>query len=90
MNWYQQDLKQKVKDKIKYIESKNEDLSEDQEYQTLKKVDDNYFIPAYVDFGVFEIDVDLSQMDETLKKWITKSIEAVDKYIDRLNKTEIL
>ncbi|MBZ4218282.1 MIP family Ig-specific serine endopeptidase [Mycoplasma tauri] len=52
--------------------------------------DKNQEVPFMVDFGVFEIDVDLDKADETLKKWLSDAINGLDRYLDRLNKTKEL
>ncbi|MDC4181842.1 MIP family Ig-specific serine endopeptidase [Mycoplasma bradburyae] len=41
-------------------------------------------ISFYTDFGILELNVDLSKADETLKGWINKSTTAVDNYVNRI------
>ncbi|ACU78617.1 putative liporotein [synthetic Mycoplasma mycoides JCVI-syn1.0] len=47
-------------------------------------------IPIMVDFAVFEIDVDLSKTDDTLKSWINDAIKGLDNYLERLKNTNNL
>ncbi len=47
-------------------------------------------VPMMVDFGIFEIDVDLDKADETLKQWVKEAIDGVDNYLSRLSKTAAL
>ncbi|QMT98544.1 hypothetical protein H3143_00075 [Mycoplasma tullyi] len=44
-------------------------------------------ISFYTDFGILELDVDLSKADDTLKGWITDSTKAVDSYVNRIKTT---
>ncbi|VEU77488.1 MIP family Ig-specific serine endopeptidase [Mycoplasmopsis meleagridis] len=39
---------------------------------------------VYVDFAVFSVDIDLSQANDKLKKWVNDSTTAVDNYLKRL------
>ncbi|WP_434325296.1 MIP family Ig-specific serine endopeptidase [Mycoplasma capricolum] len=47
-------------------------------------------IPIMVDFGVFEVDIDLDKADKTLKLWVENAVSGLDRYLLRLSKTEIL
>ncbi|SJZ60170.1 MIP family Ig-specific serine endopeptidase [Mycoplasmopsis verecunda] len=47
-------------------------------------------IPFYTDFGILELDVDLTKADETLKTWIKQAINAVDSYVTRIKGTSLL
>ncbi|EIE40922.1 MIP family Ig-specific serine endopeptidase [Mycoplasmopsis canis] len=82
----QDDLKSKIKDRIKYLEGND---PESEELNILKSYK-NDFISPYSDFGVFEIDVDLTKMDETLRNWIENAITALDSYLLRLKQTNSL
>ncbi|MHA3825606.1 MIP family Ig-specific serine endopeptidase [Mycoplasma sp. BRA285] len=44
-------------------------------------------IPFYTDFGILEMDVDLTKADETLRGWILQAIGAVDSYVARMKNT---
>ncbi|SYV97812.1 Uncharacterised protein, partial [Mycoplasmopsis edwardii] len=64
MQDYQEDLKQQARKRLEELDSS------DDEYKNLKRtLDNNEFIPSYTDFGIFEIDIDLSLMDETFRSW---------------------
>ncbi|WP_051675870.1 MIP family Ig-specific serine endopeptidase [Ureaplasma canigenitalium] len=72
---------------------KNKDTkdSSDEErliYEYAKKNDKH--IPSYTDFGVIEVDVDLTKADETLKKFVMDAVQAVDRYLTRLKNTATL
>ncbi|QDF65018.1 MIP family Ig-specific serine endopeptidase [Mycoplasma nasistruthionis] len=41
-------------------------------------------IPFYIDFGVFEFDVDLTKADDTFRTWILDAVSAVDAYVARM------
>ncbi|WP_027122286.1 MIP family Ig-specific serine endopeptidase [[Mycoplasma] imitans] len=44
-------------------------------------------ISFYTDFGILELDVDLSKADNILTSWINKSTQAVDSYVTRIKST---
>ncbi|MFV8482357.1 MIP family Ig-specific serine endopeptidase [Mycoplasma sp. VS509_3] len=41
-------------------------------------------IPFYTDFGILEMDVDLSKADSILADWIKQAVAAVDSYVARM------
>ncbi|MFV8467964.1 MIP family Ig-specific serine endopeptidase [Mycoplasma sp. 46852] len=41
-------------------------------------------IPFYTDFGILELDVDLTKADVTLTTWIKQALSAVDAYVARM------
>ncbi|MFV8401317.1 MIP family Ig-specific serine endopeptidase [Mycoplasma sp. 2634B] len=47
-------------------------------------------IPFYTDFGVLELDVDLTKADATLKEWIKQAISGVDSYVARMKQKQAL
>ncbi|QVK02190.1 hypothetical protein I7636_01125 [Mycoplasma mycoides subsp. capri] len=72
-----------------YYNYKKDSLNDDE-----KIAWEDYFktknIPIMVDFAVFEIDVDLSKTDDTLKSWINDAIKGLDNYLERLKNTNNL
>ncbi|QVK09119.1 MIP family Ig-specific serine endopeptidase [Mycoplasma mycoides] len=85
---------EKYEDAIKqsaegYYNYKKDSLNDDE-----KIAWEDYFktknIPIMVDFAVFEIDVDLSKTDDTLKSWINDAIKGLDNYLERLKNTNNL
>ncbi|QCZ36725.1 MIP family Ig-specific serine endopeptidase [Mycoplasma nasistruthionis] len=46
-------------------------------------------IPFYIDFGVFEFDVDLTQADQTFAQWIRDAVSAVDSYVQRMQDSKL-
>ncbi|QVK05423.1 MIP family Ig-specific serine endopeptidase [Mycoplasma mycoides] len=85
---------EKYEDAIKqsaegYYNYKKDSLNDDE-----KIAWEDYFktknIPIMVDFAVFEIDVDLSKTDDTLKSWINDAIKGLDNYLKRLKNTNNL
>ncbi|WFQ90371.1 MIP family Ig-specific serine endopeptidase [Mycoplasma feriruminatoris] len=78
------------RDALSYYEYKKKNhLNEDEEIAW----DDffkNKYIPIMVDFGVFEVDIDLSKADSTLKSWIESAINGLDRYLARIAKTDNL
>ncbi|MFV8419081.1 MIP family Ig-specific serine endopeptidase [Mycoplasma sp. Sp33II] len=45
-------------------------------------------IPFYTDFGILELDIDLTKADETLALWIRQAINGVDSYIARMKRQQ--
>ncbi|WBP83949.1 MIP family Ig-specific serine endopeptidase [Mycoplasmopsis edwardii] len=82
MQDYQEDLKQQARKRLEELDPS------DDEYKNLKRtLDNNEFIPSYTDFGIFEVDIDLSLMDETFRSWVSKAINGVNSYLTRLKNT---
>ncbi|WP_369086019.1 MIP family Ig-specific serine endopeptidase [Metamycoplasma spumans] len=88
---FQEQMKEKIRNKIREIESE-ENIEDHDEYLGLKRaLNNNEFIPAYTDFGVFEIDINLAEIqDEKLKEWFKNAIKSVNQYIQRNNEASIL
>lgn len=83
---YQESLLKAFDDDSKNsFEAKNTSIQKDRnvfdakvEYQKQQN-----FVPFYQDFGVFAVDVDLTNADATFKSWITNATAAVDKQVSR-------
>ncbi|PZV99902.1 MIP family Ig-specific serine endopeptidase [Metamycoplasma auris] len=87
---YQDDIR---KNAISYLGYKiNESSTGDEYYKNIYKnlINENPYIPMMVDFGVFEVDIDLDKANEELKKWIIEAIEGLNSYLKRIADTEIL
>ncbi|WP_051789152.1 MIP family Ig-specific serine endopeptidase [Mycoplasma buteonis] len=70
---------------VQYADDDSERMRLSKEYA--QKID---YVPFYVDFGIFEFDVDLDQIsDNKLKEWLKKGIEATSNYIKRINSTKV-
>ncbi|WP_434343758.1 DUF31 family protein [Mycoplasma sp. 06067-C1-B144P-99-0482-3] len=74
---------------ISYYDTKKDSLNEDEkiawdDFLKTKKA------PIMVDFAVFEIDIDLSKADHTLKLWIENAVDGLNRYLKRLEKTDNL
>ncbi|VEU75741.1 Domain of uncharacterised function DUF31 [Mycoplasmopsis maculosa] len=90
LNEFQEGIKEQIKNRMKQLE--REEQTEEDEYLGLKRaIDKNEFIPAYTDFGIFEVDINLSEMqEESLRSWFRDAITSVDQYIDRNKKASLL
>nr|VZR98233.1 hypothetical protein MF5295_00684 [Mycoplasma feriruminatoris] len=78
-----------LKQATEYYEWKKNNLSEDEKI-AWNDFFDRKDIPVMVDFGVFEVDIDLNKADYTLKKWVESAIRGLDSYLARIDKAEIL
>ncbi|QVK08736.1 MIP family Ig-specific serine endopeptidase [Mycoplasma mycoides] len=85
---------EKYEDAIKqsaegYYNYKKDSLNDDE-----KIAWEDYFktknIPIMVDFAVFEIDIDLSKADHTLKLWVENAVDGLNRYLKRLENTDNL
>lgn len=98
LNQYKSKIDEKWKEwKAKTLSSINGSNSSDgtvfadEEKARLKKLTEyNGKISFYTDFGILELDVDLSKADEKLKEWINNSTKAVDSYVNRYKTTQHL
>lgn len=90
INPFQEELLTKIQNSLESYKNREGSEEEYSEYNILKKtLETKEFIPLYTDFAVFELDVNLSNADETLKDWILKAINALDQYIKRNKENEL-
>ncbi|TDV23566.1 putative peptidase DUF31 [Mycoplasmopsis mustelae] len=84
----QAELRKKAQEWLKTAAPGDED-DEGSEYNIIKKqlLNSETFYPFYTDFAIFEIDIDMSNMNETTKTSFKDAINAVDSYIQRLSDT---
>ncbi|WP_322909040.1 MIP family Ig-specific serine endopeptidase [Mycoplasmopsis felis] len=94
INPLQEDLKRKAREYLNNQRNNGSvaaDDDEDSEDKVIKRaIDSNEFIPIYTDFAVFEIEINMTNMDNSLKELFKKSITALDNYLKRLKDTNKL
>ncbi|WP_051590868.1 MIP family Ig-specific serine endopeptidase [Mycoplasmopsis felifaucium] len=90
LNEFQEDLKKQVQDEFNNL-SQDDQNDKDSKYWIYNHyLKTKEFIPLYTDFAVFEVDVDLSLLNNNYAQWFKDAINGLNRYLTRLQNTPIL
>ncbi|TQC51553.1 hypothetical protein E1I18_02040 [Mycoplasmopsis mucosicanis] len=90
VNQFQKEAKEKLKEKIKSIEDKDEDDKDSEYWIANNALKNQQKFPFYTDFAVFEVEIDMSKMASEYAQWFKDSISGLDAYLTRLSNTNVL